>query len=286
MLNLRSVGITCKSDLDDQNRLLEQIIEYFCHNNIQVYVDYRVDKRFSKKCLVKRLDENNKIDLLVAVGGDGTMLRSVQEHLLNTKLFFGINMGHLGFLAEVPPDNFQKVFNSILHDHCNIDERDLLKISVMRQRKKVKSFLALNEVVISQIDDVVRLIKLKTEVSKKKLATYFADGLIVSTPTGSTAYNLSVGGPIIHPQVQAFVISPINPHSFSQKPIVIPNNKVIYVYSESSRKQLNITTDGQISYSLQENDTIRISKYHTPVRFVRLYEESYYKTLRRKLGWG
>ncbi len=291
MDHFNNIGITCKSDLNDADIFIPQIIDYFYEKNKNLFIDKRIKKylsvsKYKKVKFLKKLSKIKSLDLIVTLGGDGTMLRSIQDYLEYTEYFFGINMGHLGFLSELPAKDFKNNCRCILKDKCSIDERTLLKIRIYRKKEIIKEFFALNEIVINQITDVARMINLKTEVNRKKLTTYHADGLIIATPTGSTAYNISVGGPILHPKVEAFIITPINAHSFSQKPIVIPNNKSIFVYNESNRNPLSLTIDGQKRYDLKNNDIIKISKYKKTVKFIRLYEENYFKTLRRKLKWG
>jgi NAD+ kinase len=225
-----------------------------------------------------------EVEMLIVLGGDGTILSVVRSmRKFNTKIF-GINIGRLGFLSEIPPVQINKTLARILRGDYTIDRRLMLDVEVIRNKKVMKKFHALNEAVISQ-GALARLINLRTKVNKKKLTTYHADGLIVATPTGSTAYSLSAGGPIVYPTLNTIIITPICPHSFAQKPIIIPDDKKIEIMVESKHKQINLSIDGQESARLEYKDEVHIRKDGIAY-FIRLPYESFFQTLREKLHWG
>lgn len=286
-MKFTSVGITCKSDLDDSSEIIEKIVDFFADNGCKVSIDERVKRQAKRKKWTNTVPfkADDKCKLIIVLGGDGTMLRAIRENFGHCSIYFGINMGRLGFLAEISPKELEKTLNKIIKGKFQLDERSLLDVKIVRKGKEMDCCFSLNEVVINQCD-VSRLIKLRTEVNRKVLTSYYADGLIIATPTGSTAYNLSAGGPLLHPEMEGIIITPIAPHSLTQKPIVIPNNKRIQVYTDDIKHCLRVTSDGQESVSLKKGDIIKITGHKKKVSFLRLMEESYYKTLRRKLHWG
>lgn len=282
------IGITCKSDIKDADTIIEQIVHFFLDNKVEVAIDHRIKKQSNKQPWLKNcLDFSSKTEcsLIMVLGGDGTMLRAVRDHYKGCHYFFGINMGHLGFLSEISPDKVEKTLLKILNGKFHVDKRTLLKVCIKGKNGKKKETYALNEAVINQRDEA-RLIKLPTFVGKRKLITYFSDGLIISTPTGSTAYNLSAGGPLVHPAIEASILAPITPHSFTQKPIVVPANKLIEIGTEESDQRLRLTIDGQESHNLTPGDIIQIQMAKEKVQFLRLSKEYFFSTLRKKLGWG
>lgn len=281
---IESVGITVRNHLEKHRKVFERLIHYLHKKRKTVYVEDRVSNFLSIKGL-KRLQLGwTKVDLMLILGGDGTILRVLSKmKTFETKLF-GINMGHLGFLSEIPPTQIHKTLDKIFSDKCSSDPRMMLEVELCRNKKVLHRFFALNEVVVSQ-GVLCRLISLKAKVDGRKVANYKADGLIVSTPTGSTAYNLSAGGPIVHPSLNAMILTPISPHSFSQKPIVIPDTKKIEITVGSDNASMNLTVDGQQNVSVQVGDVVRVRRGPT-VEFLRLPTESYFMNLRNKLGWG
>ncbi|MFH0820349.1 MAG: NAD(+)/NADH kinase, partial [Candidatus Peregrinibacteria bacterium] len=192
-------------------------------------------------------------------GGDGTILSVIQRlKKLNTRIF-GINMGTLGFMSEIPPTGITRTLNKVFAGDYSVDRRIMIEVQVWRGKTMVKKFNALNEAAVTQ-GNLARLIRLRTTVNQRKLTTYHADGLIIATPTGSTAYSLAAGGPIVYPSLNAFIITPICPHSFTQRPIVIPDSKVVEVLVDDDHRAINLTVDGQESFVLAYKDRIVIRK--------------------------
>ena len=281
---IQTIGITSRKNLEKHHKVFRRLVDYLIKKEKKIYLEKRVagilkEKKYNELMLAK-----TKVDLILGMGGDGTILRVISKLKSFDTQLFGINMGHLGFLSEIPPTQITKTLDKIFEGKFGLDQRMLLDISLERGGKQIKKFHALNEVAISQAT-LSRLISLKTKVDGLKLANYKADGLLISTPTGSTAYNLSAGGPIVHPSLKAFIITPVCPHSFNQKPIVIPDYKKIEITVSSDYELMNMTVDGQQNISVKEGDVIKIKRGDT-VKFVRLLTESYFTNLRNKLGWG
>lgn len=282
---MQKIGITAKrSQVEKFKTVIQRVYDYLLKIGKQVYVEKHVAEMLGLKKFNEFHRGKTHTDLLLVMGGDGTILSVVRSMREFDVKIFGINTGHLGFLSEIPPVQINQTLAKIFKGEYTLDPRLMLHVEVYRDGKKVKKFHALNEAVISQ-GSLARLINLRTRVNKRKLTTYHADGLIIATPTGSTAYSLSAGGPIVYPGMDAIILTPIAPHSFTQKPIVIPADKKIEITVEDKGKKIMLTIDGQESMVLQYNDEIRIRKDGV-AQFVRLPSESFFKTLRKKLDWG
>ncbi len=282
---MQKIGITAKrTNVEKYAPIFCRVYNYLKKEGKEIYVEKHVAKLIGLKSYKEFKRGSTEVDLLLVLGGDGTILsvvRTMRE--FNTKIF-GINIGNLGFLSEVSPAQINKTLKKVFAGNYTIDERFMLNVEVLRNGKVIKKFHALNEAAITQ-GSLARLISLKTRVDGKKLTEYHADGLIIATPTGSTAYNLSAGGPILYPRIEAVILTPIAPHSFTQRPIVIPATKKIEIQVFSKKRHTYISIDGQESEMLQDGDEIQI-KRDGIVRFIRLPSESFFSTLREKLDWG
>jgi NAD+ kinase len=282
---MQKIGLTAKrSHVQRFKSVITRVYDYLKKMGKEVYIEKHVADILKLKKYNKFQRGKTKVDLLLVMGGDGTILSVVRDMREFDVKIFGINTGHLGFLSEVTPVQINKTLAKVLKGECTIDSRFMLNVEVSRNGKVIKKFHALNEAAISH-SAVARLINLRTQVNHRKLTTYHADGLIIATPTGSTAYSLSAGGPILYPNIDAFIITPIAPHSFTQKPIIIPANKSVQITVEDEKRRVRLTIDGQESLLLKHKDEIRIKKDGV-AQFVRLPTESFFKTLRKKLDWG
>lgn len=283
---MKKIAITTKHDLVEDKQVLVDLLTCLSAANKEIFLDENAERNLEKnKIPYQKYDFRKKVDLLIVVGGDGTVLRAIRAlEDLKTPIF-GINMGRLGFLVGTPPAKMKSALASLWKDKFTVDWRMMLKVEIVRQKKVFKTFRALNEVSISQT--VSRMIELSAAIDGYNIATFRADGFIIATPTGSTAHSLSAGGPILHSKMEAFILTPISPHSFNQKPIVITPEKVITVEPASlNREDMVITIDGQISEALQKGDSLRVSRYETRAQFLRLPAETFFKTIKTKLGWG
>ena len=279
-----SVAIVSRRNLDNHKTVFGRVIKYLQSKKKKVYLEERVGIMLGLKKYDKFVPGVTDVDLILVMGGDGTILRILSQLDDCKTRFFGINMGHLGFLSEIPPVEIKKTLDRVFSGRYTIDRRMMLHVELFRKGKKLKEFEALNEMAVSQAT-LSRLIVLKTKVDGAKLANFSADGLLVSTPTGSTAYSLSCGGPIVHPYVSAIILTPICPHSFNQKPLVLPDNKKIEIIVASDYESMNMTIDGQKNVKVRSGDVIKVKKGKT-IEFVRLPTEHYFMNLRNKLGWG
>ncbi len=225
-------------------------------------------------------------ELVVVLGGDGTLI-SVARLICGMDVpILGVNLGSLGFLTETTVDEMYYRLEKCLTGDSHVSQRMLLEVAVFRGGEEVERGRVLNDVVINK-GALARIIDLETTVSGQSLTTFKADGLIVSTPTGSTGYSLSAGGPIIHPRMCCLVITPICPHTLTNRPIVIPDDSTVSVTVKSSfDEKVYLTLDGQVGVELTEGDTVEIRRAEKTVALVVSKTRDYFEVLRTKLKWG
>lgn len=229
-------------------------------------------------------DRSEIYDLVVVLGGDGTLL-SVARSLADSIPILGVNMGNLGFLTEVPRSELYPSVMKFLEGDYEVDERALLDVSLRRATGEEVSYRVLNDAVINK-SALARIIELVVTVDGHRVATYRSDGLIISTPTGSTAYNLAAGGPILNPQLPVVVVTPICPHTLTLRPIVVPDSASVELRLETSHEEVYLTLDGQEGAQIEYGDTIRLRRSNDVVRLVKTSDRTFYDSLRDKLRWG
>ncbi|HEY7214918.1 MAG TPA: NAD(+)/NADH kinase [Thermoanaerobaculia bacterium] len=223
-------------------------------------------------------------DLVVVLGGDGTLL-SVARTLTPGVPILGVNLGNLGFLTEINRGELYPALVQVLTGQYRIEERSLFDVELQRNGGAPVSYRVLNDAVITK-SALARIIELTLKVDGHLIARFRSDGLIISTPTGSTAYNLSAGGPIVNPLLPVAVLTPICPHALSMRPIVVPDAGPIEVTLETQREEVYLTLDGQEGTSLGYRDTVRVTRSATAVRLAKVSGRSFYRSLRLKLRWG
>lgn len=242
---------------------------------------------FSKKIFGWLKKQKIKTDEKIAVvlGGDGMMLKSARELASRGISLFGVNLGKLGFLAGTDLKNVFSSLKKIIEGIYKIEKRSMLKIEIFRNKKIINNFVALNDAVIKN-GKTARVINLNLNINNKRVMEITADGLIISTPTGSTAYSLAANGPIVHPKTQNIIITPIAPHTLSQRPVIIPDNFIIDVEVNSNHNDVILSIDGQIDLELSVGDLVKIQKYKMPIKLVIAANNDYFEVLRKKLNWG
>lgn len=290
MSHYKRVGVTVKSGLSYKNEAVTNILSILDSLGVEVLIDEARMSDLPEARTHKAYEDGSDIDLLVVIGGDGTILRAVRELQNFTTPIFSVNKGTVGFLAEAELSEAEQLIPQIFNGEGVIEERSIILVQGLRNGEEFVSGFALNEAVIAQ-GTIARLVDLDTSVNGEPLTTFNADGLIVSTPTGSTAYSLAAGGPIVHPTLKATILTPINPHSFGQKPIVIPSDYVVdIVVNAPSNKfkdtEVVLTMDGQKYIPLQDKDVIRCCGCEQTVKFLRRSQDTFFHTLRKKLHWG
>jgi NAD+ kinase len=224
------------------------------------------------------------VDLAVVVGGDGTLLSVARSAAPNGIPVLGINLGTMGFLTELQPEEAHRGFEAILEGRYTIEERQTLRVRHHRSGGAVAEYALLNDAVVAK-SALARMITIAVRIDSEPVATYTADGLILSTSTGSTAYNLSAGGPILDPRMNAFVITPICPHTMTYRPLVIPGTVRIEVEVPDA-KEVYLTLDGQIGFPFSAQDRLAVDAHPRPVGLVRVAGAGFFEVLRKKLRWG
>ena len=228
---------------------------------------------------------DNTYDLLISVGGDGTILRAITFVKDLSIPIVGINTGRLGFLSTIQTNEIEQAINNILNGNYKTSKRTLLSVETNPKTKELSEInFALNEIAVSR-KNTTSMITVETHLNNEYLTSYWADGLIISTPTGSTGYSLSCGGPVITPETDSFVLTPIAPHNLSARPVVIPNNTEIQLKVNGREDYYLISLDSRIA-TLHNSTIVTIKKASFKIIMVELFNESFIDTLRKKLLWG
>lgn len=262
---------------------LKALIEFIDSNKIQVFIEEKTQQQFKLNSYDSvAISQCKDVDLIIVLGGDGTMLGVGRTISHMGVPMVGINQGRFGFLADISFDAMEKELTSILEGNYITDERMLLSVKVMRDNKLIYESLALNDIVIKSGS---RLIELELSVSQKLLHNQRSDGIIVATPTGTTAYALSAGGPILHPGLDSVAIVPISPHTLSNRPIAINAEQPISVKIIDMDEGF-LSVDGQIKFPLDLRDQIYIQKSSNCVTILHPKDYCYFEMLRNKLNWG
>ena len=290
MAKYNRVGITVKSGLEDKCKTVDTIVSIVEGAGATVFMDPKRVGGIDCATDHPEYKSEDEIDLLLVIGGDGTILRAVRELSDCSTPILSVNRGRVGFLAETEFDEAAVLIPKFIAGEGILDERRLINVIAMRGDKEIISGFALNEAVIAQ-GTIARLVDLETSVNGEPLTTFHADGLIISTPTGSTAYNLSSGGPIVHPTLDAMILTPINPHSFSQKPVVLRSDALVEVEVQTKNNKYKdsgvvLTLDGQVYKEVQRGDIISVTQDTRTVKFLRRKQDMFFGTLRQKLKWG
>ena len=282
MARIRTVGLVVKRDRPRAARLARRMMTWLARRRVRVLVDAEANvpgaAARSKDALVR------EADLLVVLGGDGTLL-SIARRTSRRVPILGVNMGELGFLTEVAEREAMPMLDQVLAGRFELDRRMTLSTAVTRGTQVARRSRALNDVVITN-GALARIIEFTVSVDGLLLATYRADGVIVATPTGSTAYSLSAGGPIVEPTVEVLLVSPISPHTLSNRPVVLRPDAVVRVAVAPHEQDALLTIDGQEGMPLAGGDVVEVRRDRTSVSLVRSPHRTYYDVLRSKLGWG
>lgn len=263
--------------------------QVFTH--LQQHLSVFIDPDTAQCCrldipVLSHQDFDPKQDVMIVVGGDGSLLSAAQIAIRRHVPVIGINRGHLGFLTDISPQDFARQLDDVLRGYYVTESRSLISMRIHEEDTIHFAADALNDVVLSR-GNGTRLITFDVFIDDQFVSHYRADGLIVATPTGSTAYALSAGGPIMHPQLNAIVIVPMFSHSFSARPLVIDGDSRISLHISSQNEMpLQISCDGHESYSVQPGQRVDIRKSNPQLQLLHPQDYHYYDTLRIKLGWG
>jgi NAD+ kinase len=280
------VALVGKYQADGMQERLKELAELLAKQGCEVFVESATASHLSLTAYpIKKVEEfAGAIDVAVVLGGDGTMLGIGRQLAGSNVPLVGINMGRLGYMTDIPIQNVQAVLPQILAGEYEADDRTLLDAVVLRNGKVINRALALNDVVVNR-SGISGMVELAVRVNGSFMYNQRSDGLIVSTPTGSTAYALSAGGPILHPRVAGILLAPIAPHSLSNRPIVLPRDIVVSIEVVDGREVI-VNFDMQSQTNLQSGDTIQVRQSEKTITLLHPRDHSDYKTLREKLHWN
>ena len=289
--SIKRVGIVVKPHQPDVLTTICGVVSWLGERGINVVgtPDIEQDRiEHETGCAVQTVEQDKlaaSVDLMLVLGGDGTMIGTARMVGDTEVPVLGINFGGLGYLAEFRVEELYTAFESILMGNYRLDRRLMLAVELMRGEEQITRNRILNDVVINK-SALARIIEIEAYLNQQFVNAFRADGLIVSTPTGSTAYNLSAGGPVIYPSMNAIVITPICPFTLSNRPIVVPDDAKIELRLKTKQDDVAVTLDGQVGWPLKIDDRVIIRKSRTTFNIVQPMNRNYFEVLREKLRWG
>ncbi len=280
---MKRIGVIAKPK-PEAEVILRELIPWLRERSVEVILDQETGALIGEGGVGK--DEVIAVtDLLIVLGGDGTLLSVARLVGTREVPIMGVNLGALGFLTEVALDELYDTLTSALSGDLRVSRRLTLQAAVRREGKRISEHTVLNDAVINKAA-LARIISLETYIEGDYVATFRCDGLIISTPTGSTAYSLSAGGPIVHPSLQAIVLTPICPHMLANRPLVIPDDVTVEVILASEKEDVYLTLDGQEGFPLHHRDVVEVQRARRVISLVRSPKRNYFELLRTKLKWG
>lgn len=282
-----TVGIISRPRREDIARVVPPLIAWLRAHNAKVVCDSETAGCIGPLAGEMRNREElpGCSDLLIVLGGDGTLLSAARQAAERKVPILAVNLGGLGFLTTVAQDEIYQILEEILANKHRVSERVMLEAKVVRNGAVIRRQIALNDAVLNKAA-LARIMDLELHVDGEYVTTYKADGLILSTPTGSTAYSLAAGGPIVYPIVEAFVVTPICPHTLTNRPLVIPDSAKIEIDFKAEDDAVFLTLDGQVGIELFRGDHIIVQQAPEKLYLVRPAKKTYYEILRNKLKWG
>lgn len=266
-------------------RTLPELLAWLHAHGYQVIVDPETAKHTDGEEEVLRSELSSRpLDLVVVLGGDGTLLSAVRATAATNAPLVGVNLGSLGFLTDVPLSSLFSMLDAVAQGKAPVEQRSLMRCELLRGDTALGSYLAFNDVVVNKTA-LARLNTYDLFVDQAFVTSYRADGMIVATPTGSTAYSLSAGGPVVMPTVNAFVITPVAPHSLTHRPLLVPDSAVVDILLRSDEEVAYLSLDGQPGLNLRDGDRVRCRRSEHKVTLFRS-ETDFFHVLRTKLKWG
>jgi NAD+ kinase len=286
VMAIKKIGIVSKPKKVEIREIVPPLVEWLHQRDIEVYFDKETGALLesSGKCLTRN-EMPGKVDLLVVLGGDGTLLAAARSMNRNSVPIFAVNLGGLGFLTVITREELYPALEGVLAGHYVSERRVQIEGELIRADEVLSSFRALNDVVLNK-GAIARIQDFEVYVDGAFISTYKADGLIVCTPTGSTAYSLAAGGPVVTPCVEAFIVTPICAHTLGNRPLVLPNTVTIEIIVKSQREAAYLTVDGQVGIATHSEDIVRLRKSCSYIEVIQSPKATYFEILREKLKWG
>ena len=281
---IRAVGVCLKPEQPQAAATVRGLVKWLAERDLPVVLDEDAAAVVGRPGTARDVLAG-QVDLVVVLGGDGTLLSVARQVGSRPVPILGVNLGTLGFLTEITLDELFAVLERVLGGEMRVEARMRLDVCALREGRELGRYLALNDAVLTKAA-LARMIDLETRADGAPVTTYHADGLIVATPTGSTAYSLSAGGPILLPELEAFVLTPICPHALTQRPIVLPASAEIEIAVRTRGGDVQLTVDGQEGLALREGDRVRVRRSEHFLRLMVSPFRSRFEILREKLRWG
>ena len=281
----KCIGILTKPKFPEAKSTLQDVVSWLRARSIEVVLDTTSAILLGEEGAYQEVSLAGKADVLLVLGGDGSMLNAARLAGERGIPILGVNMGGLGFLTEVRLESLYPSLERVFANDFVLDERIMLRTRIHRPGETVAQGVVLNDVVINK-GTLARMIELRIAIQGRFVTNMRGDGLIISSPTGSTAYSLSAGGPIIDPAVQSLILTPICPHTLTHRPLIMPGNTEIEVTLTSKDDGAMATLDGQVGVAIAQGDTVVIQTSEQRTRLIRFPESNYYDVLREKLKWG
>lgn len=284
-MEIKKIGIVKKSNIQNLDILISEVKKFFQKNNTAIEFEENIEAINKGSYTIQY-----PVDLIIVLGGDGTFLSATRLVLKSNYdiPIIGINLGKIGFLTEISLDNMFDNFEKIYDDDFVIEERMIIDVNFTINSNNEQHFSVFNDVVINKgaLEKIIGIdIYIQTGDKKQFVSTFYADGLIIATPSGSTAYSLAAGGPIVYPELDSFIINPIAPHTLSNRPIVLPDNIKIHLQLHEDIDKVFLALDGQVGFRLNRNDKIVLSKSKRKIKIITDKNKNYFDILRVKLGW-
>jgi NAD+ kinase len=281
----KTAAIISRPDRPAVAKILPGVLSWLAGHGYKVIVDLETAKYIDGQEVVPRSQMSSKpLDLAVVLGGDGTLLSAARVTAAIDVPLLGVNLGSLGFLTEVPLQSLYSMLDAIAQGRAAVERRSLMEVQLLREETVRGSYLVFNDAVVNKTA-LARLNTYDLHIDKAFVASYRADGMIVATPTGSTAYSLSAGGPVLMPTVKAFVVTPVAPHSLTHRPLVVPDSVEIEILLRSEEEVAYLSLDGQPGLDLRDGDRVRCRLSEHQVNLFRTGSD-FFHVLRTKLKWG
>lgn len=283
---MKSVGVISKPNKPELAEIIPKMMAWLRAAKVNAVLDRESGKYADRAHIVDRADiAAEKPELVIVLGGDGTLLAAARVVAKAGIPILSVNLGSLGFLTEIPHSQLLDTLEGWKRGRCTVERRTMLHCKLIREGKSISEFDALNDVVASK-GTIARMADFNITLNGVFVSSYRADALIVSTPTGSTAYSLAAGGPVLAPNVQGFVITPVSPHALTNRPLVVQSSAEIRIHVQGIPENAFLTVDGQEGVPLADRDEILCLKSQHEVQLVRMNGPTFFEVLRRKLKWG
>jgi len=282
---MKTIGILTKPKFPDVKHILKDLVAWLRERQKEVVLDGKTAALIGERTNHQMTQIAVLSDMVLVLGGDGTMLNAARLVEERNVPILGVNMGGLGFLTEVSVEHLYPTLEKVFAQDYVLEERLMLRARIHRHGEHVAQATVLNDVVVSK-GTLARMIEIQISIDGEFVTNLRGDGLIVSTPTGSTAYSLSAGGPIIAPSVQALMLTPICPHTLTHRPLLVPSGVAVEVTLTSKDEGAMATFDGQVGVAITQGDTVTVRASDHRTQLIRFPDRTYYDVLRRKLKWG